>query len=141
MQEIQRLQRGATKIGIRKSRWIRCPLCGHKSRTKVYENTVLETLQAALSRMVDTSKANVFESLLEEFVETVVPVENYRYRWKLSFENQSSGFHSDLLFPCAPPVISFTIDFETAREYRETCQMATQFRKCQWHDLEVEVYF
>ncbi|MBO5567662.1 MAG: conjugal transfer protein [Clostridia bacterium] len=26
---------------MRKSRWIRCPLCGHKSRTKVYENTVL----------------------------------------------------------------------------------------------------
>lgn len=101
----------------------------------------VESLQAALNRMIDTSKANISESLIEEFVETVVPVENYRYRWKLSFENLEPGFHSDLLSPSNSPVMSFTIDFDTAKEYRQACQMATQFRKSQWHDIEVEVYF
>jgi len=29
------------KTGILKSRWIRCPSCDRKTRTKVYEDTVM----------------------------------------------------------------------------------------------------
>lgn len=38
------------------------------------------------------------------------------------------------------PVLTFTIDFETAKKYREANKMPHQFRRAAWSDLTVEVY-
>ena len=37
-------------------------------------------------------------------------------------------------------IYSFTIDFETAKTYRENVGMDSRFRRNAWHDLQVEVY-
>ena len=39
----------------------------------------------------------------------------------------------------APP-LTFTIDFETAKRYREANKMPHQFRRAAWTDLTAEVY-
>lgn len=36
-------------------------------------------------------------------------------------------------------ILTFTIDFETAKRYREANQMPHQFRRAAWSDLTVEV--
>ena len=38
------------------------------------------------------------------------------------------------------PLLTFTIDFETAKRYREANKMPHQFRRAAWTDLTVEVY-
>jgi hypothetical protein len=38
------------------------------------------------------------------------------------------------------PILTFTIDFETAKRYREANKMPHQFRRAAWTDLTVEVY-
>ena len=37
------------------------------------------------------------------------------------------------------PIITFTIDFETAKRYRKANKMPHQFRRAAWTDLTVEV--
>ena len=37
-------------------------------------------------------------------------------------------------------ILTFTIDFETAKRYREANKMPYQFRRAAWTDLTVEVY-
>ena len=37
-------------------------------------------------------------------------------------------------------ILTFTIDFETAKQYRESRHMDHRFRKTQWNDLVIEVY-
>ncbi len=37
-------------------------------------------------------------------------------------------------------ILTFTIDFETAKRYREANKMPHQFRRATWTDLTVEVY-
>ena len=49
----------------------------------------LDHIQKALNRLVDISKPNISDALIDEFVETIVPVENYHYRWRLSFSDFS----------------------------------------------------
>lgn len=101
----------------------------------------LEKIKKALSQMVDISTPRISDELIEEFVEVVTPVENHHYRWKMSFgETKVAQERSDLLAPENPPVLSFTIDFETARQYRKANGMPAQFRRCDWTDLIVEVY-
>ena len=43
-------------------------------------------------------------------------------------------------FPSEKPILTFTIDFETAKRYREANKMPHQFRRAAWTDLTVEVY-
>ena len=38
------------------------------------------------------------------------------------------------------PILTFTIDFETAKRYREANKMPHQFSRAAWTDLTVEVY-
>ena len=38
------------------------------------------------------------------------------------------------------PILTFTIDFETAKRYREANKMPHQFCRAAWTDLTVEVY-
>ena len=100
----------------------------------------LDKIRAALNHMVDLSKPKIADELIEEFVDTITPVENYRFRWKLNFDRSYNPCHSDLMAITADPILIFTIDFETAKQYRESCKMDHRFRKTQWNDLVIEVY-
>ena len=101
----------------------------------------LDKIKKGLSQMVDTSTPKISEELIEEFVEVVTPVENHHYRWKMSFgETKTAQERSNLLEPENPPVLAFTIDFETARKFRYANGLPRQFRKRDWNDLIVEVY-
>ena len=78
---------------------------------------------------------------IDEFVEAVTPVENHHYRWKMTFGEMKSGQERyNLMEPENSPVLSFTIDFETARQYRMSNGLPAQFRQRGWTDLNVEVY-
>ena len=101
----------------------------------------LDKIKKGLSQMVDISTPKISEELIEEFVEVVTPVENHHYRWKMSFgETKTAQECSNLLEPENPPVLAFTIDFETARKFRYANGLPRQFRKRDWNDLIVEVY-
>lgn len=101
----------------------------------------LDKIRKGLSQMVDITTPKISEELIEEFVEVVTPVENHHYRWKLNFgEAKTAQERSNLLEPENPPVLAFTIDFETARKFRYANGLPTQFRKRDWNDLTVEVY-
>ena len=101
----------------------------------------LDKIKKGLSQMVDISTPRISEELIEEFVEVVTPVENHHYRWKMSFgETKTAQERSNLLEPENPPVLTFTIDFETARKFRYANSLPRQFRKRDWNDLIVEVY-
>lgn len=101
----------------------------------------LDKIKKGLSQMVDISTPRISEELIEEFVEVVTPVENHHYRWKMSFgETKTAQERSNLLEPENPPVLTFTIDFETARKFRYANGLPRQFRKRDWNDLIVEVY-
>lgn len=101
----------------------------------------MDKIKKGLSQMVDTSTPKISEELIEEFVEVVTPVENHHYRWKMSFgETKTAQERSNLLEPENPPVLAFTIDFETARKFRYANGLPRQFRKRDWNDLIVEVY-
>lgn len=100
----------------------------------------LEQIRKAMERVVDISGPRIAEELIAEFVETITPVQDYRYRWKLCFEKLRRGFHSDLVHIDSKPILCFTIDFATAKQFRENCGMDSRFRKGQWNDLTVEVY-
>ena len=101
----------------------------------------LNKIKKGLSQMVDISTPRISEELIEEFVEVITPVKNHHYRWKLNFgESKTPQERSNLLEPENPPVLAFTIDFETARKFRYANGLPTQFRKRDWNDLTVEVY-
>lgn len=101
----------------------------------------LDKIKKGLSQMVDISTPKISEELIEEFVEVVTPVENHHYRWKMSFgETKTAQERSNLLEPENPPVLAFTIDFDTARKFRYANGLPRQFRKRDWNDLIVEVY-
>ena len=38
------------------------------------------------------------------------------------------------------PLLTFAIDFETAKRYRKANKLPHQFRRAAWTDLTVEVY-
>ena len=45
----------------------------------------------------------------------------------------------DLMAVSEKPILTFTIDFETAKRYRKANKMPRQFRRAAWTDLTVEV--
>ena len=47
---------------------------------------------------------------------------------------------TNLMAVSEKPILTFTIDFETAKRYREVNKMPHQFRRAAWTDLTVEVY-
>ena len=101
----------------------------------------LNKIKKGLSQMVDITAPRISEELIDEFVEAVTPVENHHYRWKMTFGEMKSGQERyNLMEPENSPVLSFTIDFETARQYRMSNGLPAQFRQRGWTDLNVEVY-
>ena len=94
-----------------------------------------------LSQKVDVHGACLAPELIEQFVEVVTPFADYAYRWKLNTGcKKSKEERADLMAVSEKPILTFTIDFETAKRYREANKMPHQFRRAAWTDLTVEVY-
>ena len=94
-----------------------------------------------LSQKVDVHGACLAPELIDQFVEVVTPIADYSYRWKLNTGcKKSKEERTDLMAVSEKPILTFTIDFETAKRYREANKMPHQFRRAAWTDLAVEVY-
>lgn len=102
----------------------------------------LSRIQQALERLLDLSSKKVSIEIVDEFVKAITQKENYFYRWKLNFGKQKENpdAKTDLMNKPGLLIYSFTIDFETAKSYRENVGMNPRFRRNAWHDLQVEVY-
>ena len=102
----------------------------------------LSRIQQALKRLLDLSSKKVSIEIVDEFVKAITQKENYFYRWKLNFGKQKENpdVKTDLMNKPGLLIYSFTIDFETAKSYRENVGMDPRFRRNAWHDLQVEVY-
>ena len=102
----------------------------------------LSRIQQALERLLDLSSKKVSIEIVDEFVKAITQKENYFYRWKLNFGKQKENpdAKTDLMNKPGLLIYSFTIDFETAKSYRENVGMDPRFRRDAWHDLQVEVY-
>ena len=69
----------------------------------------------------------------------VTPIADYSYRWKLNTGcKKPKEERTDLMSVSEKPILTFTIDFETAKRYREANKMPHQFRRAAWTDLTVE---
>ena len=94
-----------------------------------------------LSQKFDVHGARLAPELIDRFVEVVTPIADYSYRWKLNTGcKKSKEERADLMAVSEKPILTFTIDFETAKRYREANKMPHQFRRAAWTDLTVEVY-
>ena len=65
---------------------------------------------------------------------------NTRDRHLRDLECGEEASSIDLMPVSEKPILTFTIDFETAKRYREANKMPHQFRRAAWTDLTVEVY-
>ena len=93
------------------------------------------------AQKVDVHGARLAPELIDQFVEVVTPFADYSYRWKLNTGcKKSKEERTNLMAVSEKPLLTFTIDFETAKRYREANKMPHQFRRAAWIDLTVEVY-
>ena len=101
----------------------------------------LKAIYDFLSQKVDVHGARLAPELIDQFVEVVTPFADYSYRWKLNTGcKKSKEERTDLMAVSEKPILTFTIDFETAKRYWEASKMPHQFRRAAWTDLTVEVY-
>ena len=101
----------------------------------------LKAIYDFLSQKVDVHGARLAPELIDQFVEVVTPFADYSYRWKLNTGcKKSKEERTNLMAVSEKPILTFTIDFETAKRYREANKMPHQFRRAAWTDLTVEVY-
>ena len=106
------------------------------------ENLNLKLIKEKLNQFIDISTPQVSDELIDEFVECVTQVEDYYYRWKLNLTTSNNGSNKcNLMQPTSEPILAFTIDYETAKIFREKNHLPLQqFRRCAWNDIDVEVY-
>ncbi len=106
------------------------------------DNINFKLIKNKLNQFIDISAPQVSDELIDEFVECVTQVEDYYYRWKLNLTTSNiNSSECNLMQPVSEPILTFTIDYETAKEFRKQNNMPVQqFRKCAWHDVDVEVY-
>lgn len=100
----------------------------------------LNAVRQALQQMIDLAQPKIADGVVDEFVETITPVQDYSYRWKLCFGTLKPEYHTNLMSMESKPILSFVIPFETAKEFREENKMDVRFRRSQWNDLHIEVY-
>lgn len=111
-----------------------------KSKAKCF-CLLMKAIYDFLSQKVDVHGARLAPELIDQFVEVVTPIADYSYRWKLNTGcKKSKEERADLMAVSEKPILTFTIDFETAKRYREANKMPHQFRRAAWTDLTVEVY-
>lgn len=105
------------------------------------EKQRLQQIRKAMERAIDLSQPKVSEDLICEFVETITPVQQYCYRWKLNFgPRKERNERCDMMRITDTPILTFVIDYNSAETFRQNCGMDFRFRKNQWNDLKVEVY-
>ena len=98
-------------------------------------------LRYTLFQKFDVHGTRLAPELIDQFVEVVTPIADYSYRWKLNTGcKKSKEERANLMAVSEKPILTFTIDFETAKRYREANKMPHQFRRAAWTDLTVEVY-
>lgn len=101
----------------------------------------MKAIHDFLEQKVDVHGACLAPELIDQFVEVVTPIGDYAYRWKLNTgRKKAKDERADLMAVTDSPILAFTIDFETAKRYREANKMPHQFRRAAWTDLTVEVY-
>lgn len=101
----------------------------------------MKAIKDFLEQKVDVHSPCLAPELIEQFVEVITPISDYTYRWKLNTGNKKEKHErSDLVAITDKPILTFTIDFDTAKQYRQANNMPTQFRRTAWSDLTVEVY-
>lgn len=101
----------------------------------------MKVIKDFLEQKVDVRSPCLAPELIEQFVEVVTPVSDYTYRLKLNTGNKKEKHErSDLAAITDKPILTFTIDFDTVKQYRQANNMPTQFRRAAWSDLTVEVY-
>ena len=111
------------------------------SAKREYDFILLDCIYDFLSQKVDVHGARLAPELIDQFVEVVTPIADYSYRWKLNTGcKKSKEERTNLMAVSEKPILTFTIDFETAKRYREANKMPHQFRRAAWTDLTVEVY-
>ena len=87
-------------------------------------------LRYTFFQKVDVHGACFAPELIDQFVEVVTPIADYSYRWKLNAGcKKSKEERTDLMAVSEKPILTFTIDFETAKRYREANKMPHQFRR------------
>lgn len=91
----------------------------------------LKAIYDFLSQKVDVHGARLAPELIDQFVEVVTPFADYSYRWKLNTGcKKSKEERTNLMAVSEKPLLTFTIDFETAKRYREANKMPHQFPPC-----------
>ncbi|MFR6374516.1 MAG: hypothetical protein ACLUOB_12055 [Subdoligranulum sp.] len=61
----------------------------------------------------------------------VTPIADYSYRWKLNTGcKKSKEERADLMSVSEKPILTFTIDFETAKRYRKANKLAPPVPPC-----------
>lgn len=84
-----------------------------------------------LSRM-DFTEHNIDREIINQFVDTIVPVTETTFNWYMNFDLMEKS--NDM----KRQVWEFTIDFKEARAYRK--EKGGMLRLNQWHDLTVKVF-
>lgn len=108
---------------------------------QVSATTKMSEVKQALEKLVNIDGPKISDELIDEFVEVVTPISNNHFRWKMNFGKKKGHFdRTDMMVIQEQPIISFTIDFETAKKYRYDNHLPTQFRQRDWTDLQVDVY-
>ena len=87
-------------------------------------NHFMKEIYDFLSQKVDVHGACLAPELIDQFVEVVTPIADYSYRWKLNTGcKKSTEERTNLMAVSETPILTFTIDFETAKRYREANKM------------------
>lgn len=108
-----------------------------KSKTLNYS-----LIKKKLNQVLDMAASRVSDELIDEFVECVTQVEDYYYRWKLNLDKPNiTKPRCDLMHPSSESILSFSIDYEAAKDSRAQSNLPVQqFRRCTWHNIKVEIY-
>lgn len=92
-----------------------------------------EQIYELLKREIDLTEPRVKGGLIDAFVEKVIPRHSREFNWYLNFVP-----HSDFDKNQYKEIDTFTIDFDSAHEYR--AKRGEMLRRNQWFDVVVHVY-
>ena len=92
-----------------------------------------EQIYELLKREIDLTEPRIKRGLIDAFVEKVIPRHSREFNWYLNFVP-----HLDFDKNQYKEIDTFTIDFDSAHEYR--AKRGEMLRRNQWFDVVVHVY-
>ena len=92
-----------------------------------------EQIYELLKREIDLTEPRIKRGLIDAFVEKVIPRHSREFNWYLNFVP-----HLDFDKNQYKEIDTFTIDFDSAHEYR--AKSGELLRRNQWFDVVVHVY-